>query len=112
MGGKIINYDVVEMAGTDEYAMQKFKEEVNGKMLTGWQPFGGMTMQVSIVEPGGLLGKISDKQAMFSYSQAVVRYEEVWDSGEIDHPLQDDILDLKMRLENIEDLLSDIKNSD
>jgi hypothetical protein len=106
MAGKIIEYDVITIGGEDEWALEKFKQEVNGKITAGWQPVGGIQSEITIVEPNGVLGKLSGKKPFVTYTQAVVRYEKVIPSGygESDygeHPLQSDLWDISRKLDEM-----------
>jgi hypothetical protein len=95
---KIIDYEVVTLAGTDDFVLDRFKQEVNAKITSGWQPVGGIQSQIVVVQPGGILSKLSGKTPVITYTQALVRYEILTNYKSVDHPLQSSLLDIEIKL--------------
>lgn len=115
MAGKIIEYDVITIGGEDEWALEKFKQDVNGKIAGGWQPLGGVQSEITIVEPNGVLGKLSGKKPFVTYTQAIVRYEREIPSTYAEggqHPLKSDLWDINDKLEEISGYIQALDSSD
>jgi hypothetical protein len=98
---KIIDYDVVTLAGEDDFVLDRFKREVNEKITAGWQPVGGIQIQLVVVEPNGIFSKLSEKTPFITYTQALVRYEIRTNYKSVDHPLQSILLDIDIKLEDM-----------